>query len=193
MGTWKTTKYEAIVVGVSSGGFSVLNRLLPELKSDFPVPLIIVRHLHPNSDDFIIRKLDKKCSLKAKEADEKESVLPGHIYFAPPNYHLLIEMDNTFSFSVSDHVNYARPSIDVLFGSASDVYREKLIGIILTGANNDGSQGLKIIKKRGGITMVQDPQNAETAMMPKSAIETTTIDYILPVEEMVHVLNRILE
>lgn len=176
----KKSKYEAIVMGVSAGGYSVLNEILPAFTNVFPVPIIIVRHMHQNSDDYTVRELDKKCKLAVKIADEKEIVEAGNIYFAPPNYHLLIERDYTFSLSVSEHVNYARPSVDVLFESASDVYRNKLIGVILTGANNDGSKGLNIIKNRGGIAIVQDPDSAEMDAMPKAAMQLAEIDYVLP-------------
>lgn len=187
----KKTKYEAIVVGVSAGGYAVLNKILPDFASDFPVPVIIVRHMHHDSDDYSIRELDKKCALTVKIADEKELVEAGNIYFAPPNYHLLIERDHTFSLSVAEHVNYARPSVDVLFESASDVYRNKLIGVILTGANNDGSKGLNIIKNRGGIAIVQDPDSAEMAAMPKSAMQRTEIDYVLPPDKIALQLTKL--
>ena len=189
MNKTRPVKFEAIVAGITAGGYAVLNRILPALKRDFPVPLIFVRHIHPNSNDYLIGELDKKCTLVVKQADEKEKITTGHVYFASPNYHLLIDWDHTFSLSVSEYINYARPSIDVLFESASDVYRDKLIGIILTGANNDGSRGLKTIKERGGITIVQDPKSAEMDMMPKSAIETVETDYILPVDEIAPLLT----
>jgi len=189
--TKSSVKFEAIVAGVSAGGYAVLNQILPALKKDFPVPLIIVRHMHPNSSDYLISELDKKCALSVKQADEKEEISAGYIYFAAPNYHLLIERDRTFSLSVSEYINYARPSIDVLFESASEVYGNKIIGIILTGANNDGSNGMKTIKEHGGVTIVQDPDNAEMEMMPKSAIEATTIDYIVPANEIASLLTKL--
>ena len=111
---------------------------------------------------------------------DKEAIKPANVYFAPPNYHLLINDDKTFSLSIDDKVNYARPSIDVLFESAVDVYAPWLVGVILTGANNDGAQGLRLIKERGGLAIVQDPQTAESAYMPKAALEATQVDYVLP-------------
>ncbi len=179
-------KYEAIVIGVSAGGMKALNTILRRLPSDFALSIIIVQHVHPDSDAFTVKFLNDRCSLTVKQADEKELILPGVIYIAPPNYHLLVEEDKTFSLSTDKHIYYARPSIDVLFETAADVFNEKLIGIILTGANEDGSQGLRKIKESGGLTIVQDPDTAEVDTMPKAAIASTKIDYILPLEKIGH-------
>jgi two-component system chemotaxis response regulator CheB len=122
--------------------------------------------------------------LKIKYAEDKEKIRKGCVYIAPPDYHLLIEDDRTFSLSVDAPVNYSRPSIDVLFESASDVFSEHIIGIILTGANSDGSLGLKRIKERGGLTIVQSPQSAEYPVMPTAAIAETDVDYVLDIEEI---------
>jgi two-component system chemotaxis response regulator CheB len=177
-------KYEAIVIGVSSGGMMTLNTILRHLPSDFALSIIIVQHQHPESDDFIAKFLDARCSLTVKQAEEKEIIMPGKIYIAPPNYHLLVEEDKTFSLSINKHVHFARPSIDVLFETAADAFGEKLVGIILTGANQDGSHGLKKIKESGGLTIVQDPDTAEVATMPEAAIASTKVDYILPLENI---------
>ncbi len=177
-------KYEAIVIGVSSGGMITLNTILRHLPSDFVLSIIIVQHQHPESDDFIAKFLDSRCSLTVKQADEKEIILPGVIYIAPPNYHLMIEEDRTFSLTIDKRVLYARPSIDILFETAADVFGEKLVGIILTGANEDGSHGLRKIKESGGLTIVQDPDTAEVDTMPKAAIASTKVDYILPLEKI---------
>ncbi|MCJ7616258.1 MAG: chemotaxis protein CheB, partial [Desulfobacterales bacterium] len=121
-------KYEAIVIGVSSGGMITLDKILRHLPSDFALSIIIVQHQHPDSDDFLAKFLDARCSLTVKEADEKEIIMPGKIYIAPPNYHLLVEENKTLSLSTNKHVNFARPSIDVLFETAADVFGEKLVG-----------------------------------------------------------------
>ena len=142
--------YKAIVIGASAGGMKALQTILKCLNKNFPIPVIIVQHLHPQGDDFMARHLDTTCPMRVKESENREMIEPGTVYLAPPNYHLLIEKDKTFSFSTENRVNYCRPSIDVLFESAADVYGSNLIGIILTGANNDGALGLKIIKKQGG-------------------------------------------
>jgi len=182
-------KIEAVVIGVSAGGMEALRKIIPELPPDYPIPIIVVQHLHPSSDDFMAQDLDKRCSLKVKQADEKEQIRSGYVYIAPPNYHLLIEKDRTFSLSVSDLVNYARPAIDVLFESASDVYRDRLACIVLTGANKDGTSGAKRIKENGGIVIAQDPETAEVETMPKSVIDAGMVDLILPLDKIADFLK----
>lgn len=184
-------RYDIVVVGVSSGGMAALSIILPMLSQDFTLPVIIVQHQHPHADDFLVRYLNEKCRIPVKHAEEKALIEPATIYLASPNYHLLIEQDRTFSFSIAAHVNYARPSIDVLFETAADTFGANTIGIILTGANNDGSYGLKMIHECGGLTIVQDPATAEATEMPRAAIEATEIDYILPLAEIGHMLNTL--
>ena len=183
--------YEAIVMGASAGGMNALQTILRCLEKKFPIPIIIAQHLHPEGDDYMARHLNTICQLRVKESENREMIKPGTVYLAPPNYHLLIEKDKTFSFSTDDRVNYCRPSIDVLFESAADVYGSKLIGIILTGANNDGALGMKKIKKQGGLTIVQDPSTSEVEIMPSSVIQLTTVDYIFPLEEIGPLLVKI--
>jgi len=173
-----------VVIGVSAGGLHALSTVLPALPATFPVPVVVVQHLSPTSDNYSTRYLDSISAIRVKEVDEKEIILPGIVYTAPPNYHVLIEDDMTFSLSVEDRINFARPSVDVLFESAADVYGSGLIGVILTGANNDGSKGLKRIKDAGGLAVVQDPETAEVDGMPRAAIENTTVDRILKLEEV---------
>jgi two-component system chemotaxis response regulator CheB len=172
------------VSGSSAGGINALTKLLSVLPADFSLPIVIVQHLHPESGHHLPHILGTKSALKIKQADEKELIKKGWVYLAPPNYHLLIEEDFTFSLSLESPVNYSRPSIDVLFESAVYAYRQHLIGIILTGANHDGSLGLKKIKEMGGFTIVQDPKTAEADAMPKSAIASTQIDKILPLQDI---------
>lgn len=183
--------YEAIVVGTSAGGLEALQRLLSPLPADFALPVMVVQHRLPTLNDFLTQTLNQACALTVKEADEKEPITPGMVYLAPANYHLLVERDKTFSISIDAKVNYSRPSIDVLFETASDAYVSKLIGIILTGANRDGTLGLKKIKTRGGLTMAQNPSTAEVEMMPRSAIEASVIDKILTLEGMSLFLTRL--
>ena len=180
-----------MVIGVSAGGMEALGAILPLLPADFALPVIIVQHRYNEAGDYMEQNLNLKCQGIVKQADEKESIEAGHVYFAPPNYHLLIENDRTFSLSVDNPVNYARPSVDVLFETAADVYGERLIGVILTGANNDGSQGLKKIKERDGLAVVQDPQTAEAELMPRAAIAATEVDHILPLDKIVPFLVKI--
>lgn len=179
-----TKRYEAVVIGVSAGGLKALSTICSFLPADFPLSIIVVQHMHPNSDNFLAHHLNEICPVKVKQADEKERIESGVIYIAPPNYHLLIEEDKAFSLTVDAPVNFARPSIDVLFESAADVYGGYLIGIILTGANDDGSRGLKKIKESGGLTIVQDPKTAEAAAMPQAARAAAKPDHVLPLEEI---------
>jgi len=171
--------YDAIVIGASAGGFAALSEVLPRLAEGLPQAVVVVQHLYPGSGGYLIEFLSRRCVLPVKEAEEKEPLLPGTIYLAPSGYHLLIERDRTFSLSVDDKVHYARPSIDVLFESAAEAYGAKLIGVILTGANDDGAAGLAAIKGQGGLAIVQDPTTAEVPYMPQSAIKATVVDHVL--------------
>ncbi len=182
--------YQAIVIGASSGGLQVLKQLLPALPAEFSCPILIVQHISPVSENYLTVILDKISQIRVKEADEKEIILPGTAYVAPPDYHMLVETDKTLSFSVEDKVNYSRPSIDVLFQTASDTYKEHLIGILLTGANADGSEGMSYIKKGGGFTIVQDPAESESPFMPKSAIQHNPPDLILTLDGIIEQLLK---
>lgn len=181
-------KYRAVVIGASAGGIHAIKAIIMALPGNFHLPIIIVQHISPLSDNYWITLMDSLSALTVKEADEKEKIRKGTIYITPPNYHLLIERDETFSLSIDPKVNYARPSIDVLFESAADVYKDQLIGVILTGANSDGANGLRRIKEYGGLAIVQDPATAESASMPTAAIAATQVDYILPLEEIIDIL-----
>jgi two-component system chemotaxis response regulator CheB len=191
MGPMLLTKYQIIVIGGSAGAMAALTKLLPAFPVGYPLPIVIAQHLHPWQDDYHLEHFGDQCALTVKEARDKESIEAGSIYFAPPNYHLLINDDKTFSLSIDNKVNYARPSIDVLFESAVDVYAPWLIGVILTGANNDGAEGLRLIKEKGGLTIVQDPKTAESSYMPKAALEATSLDYVLSLAEIGKLLLEI--
>jgi two-component system chemotaxis response regulator CheB len=184
-------KYKAIVIGVSSGGMNALKIILPSLPADFALPVIIVQHVGARSDGTWIELLNNISPLRIKEADEKEKIEKGNVYVAPPNYHLLVEKDETFSLSVDEKVNYARPAIDVLFESAAEAYKDELIGIILTGSNSDGTAGIEKIKMHGGLTIAQDPETAESSYMPASAIATNKIDHVLSIEKIINLLLKI--
>lgn len=176
--------YKAVVIGASAGGIEALGKILTKLPSNFSVPILIVQHLSPDSDGYMARRFNELCGLIVKEVDEKEKALPGTVYIAPPNYHFLVELDETLSLTIDEKVNYARPSIDVLFESAADAYGDKLIGVVLTGANRDGSKGLKKITGNGGLAIVQDPYTAVASSMPKAAIKIANVDYVLTVDEI---------
>jgi two-component system chemotaxis response regulator CheB len=147
-----------------------------------------VQHVGANSNSHWIKLLNEKSNLNLKEADEKEKIENGTVYFAPPNYHLLIEKDKTFSLTIDERVNFARPSIDVLFESAAEAYKNTLIGIVLTGSNNDGNQGIKRIKECGGLVIIQDPTTAESPYMPMSAISVVESDHILSIKNIIALL-----
>jgi two-component system chemotaxis response regulator CheB len=181
--------YKIIVIGTSAGGMDALKTILPLLPPAFPVPIVIVQHVSSLSNGFMIQYLNSISSIRVKEAEEKELLSPGTVYFAPPNYHLLIEDSHSLSLSVEKKVNYARPSIDVLFESAVYAYGKSIIGVILTGANNDGAKGIANIKKAGGYTIVQRPETAYADSMPRAAIAEAAPDLIIPLEEIGLVLR----
>ena len=182
-------KYKAVVIGTSAGGMDALKAPLPTLPHDFPMPVIVVHHISPESrDNYLIEFFNGLCRLNVKEASEKETVEAGNVYFAPAGYHLLVERDRTFSLSVDKKVQYSRPSVDVLFESAAEVYSSALIGIILTGANSDGAEGLKAIKDNSGLTVVQDPETAESDFMPLAALRASETDHILPLARIAELL-----
>lgn len=183
--------YEAIVIGVSSGGLNALKIMFSLLPANFKTPVIIVLHRGPRADSQWIKILNDKSNLLVKEADEKEKIEKGKVYIAPANYHLLIEKDKTFSLTIDERVNFARPSIDVLFESAADAYKNKLIGLVLTGLSSDGSKGIKRIKESGGLAIVQDPETAESPYMPASAIAAIKPDYVLSLDDIIALLIKI--
>jgi len=180
--------YKAVVIGASAGGFHALRKLLTKLPKGFSMPIFIVQHISPTSDNYMAQFLNGKAELKVKEADEKEIIVGGTVYIAPPNYHLLIEEDLTISLSTEGKVNYSRPSIDILFESAAYVYGDSLIGIVLTGANSDGATGLHTIKKFGGYCIVQEPTEAESTAMPLAAIEKVSPNDVLKLSDIAKLL-----
>lgn len=175
---------EAIVVGASAGGLQTMMNLFSKLPADLPVPILVVQHTRPDDESLLAELIGRETSLKVIEAEDKIEIKPGYIYIAPPNYHLLVEDKNTIALSTEERVNYSRPSIDLLFESAVRVYLANLIGIILTGANNDGSRGISLIADAGGITIAQSPESAEFKVMPQAAIATGNVKFILNIEEM---------
>ena len=183
--------YRAVAVGVSMGGVEALRILLSGLPADFPLPLLIVHHISAAPGSNLATILNEHSALLVKEADTDEAVTPGTAYLAPPNYHLLVERDETLALSVDPPVNFARPSVDVLFSSAADAFGSGLIGVILTGAGADGSQGLKMVKERGGLAIVQDPAEAEANGMPRSALAAVQADYVLPLRGIGPLLCRL--
>ncbi len=183
--------YDFVVIGVSAGGMEALSRIIPELPGDFPLPVSIVQHVKKGTDDFLANYLNSLSSLRVKEAAWREKIKPGTVYIAPAGYHLLIEKDRTFGLSVDPAVNFAIPSIDVLFETAAGVYGPKLVGVVLTGANRDGSNGLKKIKENGGMAIVQNPDDARNPEMPRSAIEAVKADRVVELCKISQILKEI--
>lgn len=179
-----------VVIGSSWGGLNALSNILSKMPADTSVPILIVQHQHKNSDGLLTGILKQRTALKVHEGEEKEIIEPGCVYLAPAGYHMLVESDGSISLSTDELINYSRPSVDVLFESAAEVYRSKAIGVVLTGANNDGAMGIKKIKKFGGLTIVQDPKTAEADSMPKAAIKATEIDYIETLDNIADLLIK---
>ena len=176
--------YEAVVIGVSKGGMAALKMILSAMPQDLSIPVIIVQHQAPSEGSNLAQLLNSMVAIEVREAQLGEIVAAGSVYLSVAGYHLLIEKDKTFSLSVDPPVNFSRPSIDVLFESAADAYGDKLVGIVLTGANADGSQGLKRIAKNGGLTVVQDPETAEASAMPEAAIAATDVNHVLSLSDI---------
>lgn len=182
------SRYDAVAIGCSAGGLAALDRILPGLPADFPAAVIILMHSAPESRNLLVELLGRRCRMPVLEATEKNPLRPGTIYVAPPAYHLLIEDDRTFSLSADEKVNYSRPSIDVLFESAAHAFRERLIGLILSGANRDGSAGLRAVADVGGLCLVQDPADAQAAFMPEAAIQSCPLARVLTLEAIAQAL-----
>ena len=172
-----------IVVGASLGGMKALRLILQALPADFPETIAVVLHRHRESDDLLVNLLQHGSRLPVTEVVDKEGICPGRVYLAPPDYHLLVEPAG-FSLSTDDPVQFARPSIDVLFESAADTYGRGLIAVVLTGANNDGALGAARIQEKGGLVVVQDPATADGPAMPLAAIAATGTRRIFPPEQI---------
>lgn len=183
--------YEALVMGASAGGMQHIRALLLALPPDFPLATVVVVHVAERFDERWVRHLDQLAAVRVKEAEEKEPLLPGHVYLAPGDYHLLVEADRSFSLSTEERVNFARPSIDVLFGTAADAYGPDLVGVVLSGGSADGALGLKHINQRGGLTVVQDPATAEAPAMPLAAMQACPPDHLLSPAAMLQLLIHI--
>ncbi len=162
---------EAVVIGASAGALDALSIILPALPGGFRLPVIVVVHVPPDKRSMLVELFQAKCRIPVREAEDKEPIDRGTLYFAPPDYHLLVETDKSLSVSSDEPVLFSRPSIDVMFESATDAYGSALIAIILTGANQDGAKGLKAVAEAGGVALVQNPDGAFASAMPEAAIE----------------------
>lgn len=184
--------YELLVIGGSAGSLEALLQLLPALQSETSLAILLVLHRR-SGESLLANLLSDRTPWPVKEAEEKEPLLAGTIYIAPADYHLLIEKAKTVSLDYSEKVHYSRPSIDVTFEAAAEVYGAAVIGVLLSGANADGAAGLKKIKEAGGYVLVQDPKDAQVAYMPQQAIAQGNVDCVVPVAEMAAVLHRLLD
>jgi two-component system chemotaxis response regulator CheB len=184
---------EALVIGASAGAVEALGLLLPALPREARIPVVVVVHLPPNRPSLLPELFTPRCQVRVREPEDKEPLTPGSVWFAPSNYHLLIESDRTFSLSVDEPVKFSRPSIDVLFESAADAYGSKLCAIVLTGSNDDGALGARAVRSAGGLVVVQDPETAEAKEMPNAAIALANPQLIASLPTLVEFLRQATE
>jgi two-component system chemotaxis response regulator CheB len=182
-------RIEAIVIGASAGGVEALGLILPSLPAKFRPAVLIVLHLPRERPSLLVEIYEKRCALPIREADDKEPIEPGTIYFAPPDYHMLVERNRQIALSTEEPVHFSRPSVDVLFESAADAFGSRLLGVILTGANEDGAAGLHAIHRAGGVTVVQQPDSAKVPLMVVSALQRNPADFVLSLPEIAELLK----
>jgi two-component system chemotaxis response regulator CheB len=182
---------EAIVIGASAGAVEALSVVLPALPAGYGHPIIVVVHVPPDKKTFLIDVFRRKCRMTVQEAEDKEKIRGGVIYFAPSDYHLLVEKDHFLSLSGDEPVRFSRPSIDVLFESAADAYGPHLVGVILTGANEDGTDGLSAVSRAGGTAVVQRPDEAFAPAMPSAALAACPDARVLSLEEIAVYLQEV--
>lgn len=189
----KNKKFEAVVIGGSAGSFTIITQILAEMPQPFALPIFMCLHRLKDKREGFKEALEIKSKIKIEEPDDKTLIHHNIAYLAPANYHMLIENKKLISLSTTDLVQFSRPSIDVLFESAADVYKDKLLAILLSGANKDGAEGMRMIKERGGFTVIQDLSTCSMITMPEAALRLTAIDIQLkPVEitEFLKILNH---
>ncbi|MBN2662683.1 MAG: chemotaxis protein CheB [Bacteroidales bacterium] len=180
-----------VVIGGSAGSFQTVLKLLEELPKNYPYPVFLVLHRLKNVRSGFIEALSIKSKLKLIEPADKDPIEAGKVYLAPANYHMYIQFDNTFSLSTEETINHSRPAIDITFSSLAFSYTNKVVGVLLSGANKDGSLGLKDISTNGGITVVQDPNEAQIQTMPQAALDIIDVDKILSAEEIINFVTKL--
>ena len=183
--------YKAVIIGGSAGSFQVVTKIISSLPKDFPLPIFLCLHRLKHVRSGFVEALSIKSGLPIKEPHDKEPIKPGNIYLAPANYHMYIELGNKLTLSTEESVNHSRPSIDLSFMSAAYNYKQKLIGIILSGANKDGAMGLKKVKDYGGVTIVQDPKQCQVPTMTTASMQATKVDHVFKVEEIIFYLLKL--
>jgi two-component system chemotaxis response regulator CheB len=183
--------FKAVAIGASAGGVQALLQILPPLPAAYPLPILIVVHVPPDRDNALVALFRNRCQLEVKEAEDKEPARPSVVYFAPSDYHLLVEADGTLSLSSDDLLNHSRPSIDVLFESAADAFGPAMAGVILTGANEDGAVGLQAVCKAGGAAIVEQPEGAYAPLMPSAARKACPDADVLTLEAIAIYLQQL--
>jgi two-component system chemotaxis response regulator CheB len=186
-------RIEALVIGASAGGIEALLTLLPALPATMKLAVICILHMPPDRESRLAELFNERVPVTVRDAVDKEEIRPGFVYFAVPGYHLSVERDRTFSLSCEPPVHFARPAIDVLMESAADAYGSALAGVLLTGANQDGADGMARIKAGGGLTIVQDPKEAQSATMPQQAIAKSAPHLVLPLARIAALLPTLEE
>ncbi len=179
-----TGDIDAVAIGASAGGVEVLSVLLSALPASCRASFFIVMHIPRERPSLLADVFNAKCALPVREAEDKEPVQPGTVYFAPPDYHLLLDRGPALALSSDEPVHFSRPSIDVLFDSAADIYGERLLGLILTGANQDGAEGLAAVGRAGGRTVVQEPGGAAVPFLPEAALQVGPVDFVLSLAQL---------
>ena len=184
-------RIDAVVIGASAGGIEALTVLLPALARGLQPPVFVVVHLPRDRPSLLADIFAPKCAVPVREAEDKEMVASGTVYFAPNDYHLLVDQGPQLALSADEPVHHSRPSVDVLFESAVDVYKDRLLGIILTGANEDGATGLAAVHDAGGVTVVQRPDTALAPLMALSALKLRPADWVLTLNEIAAMLRTL--
>ncbi len=183
--------YKAVVIGGSAGSFQGIVKILSQLPQGFPLPIIMCLHRLKHVRNGFVEALSLKSVIQVTEPYDKESIKKGGVYLAPSNYHMSVELGNYFAMSTEEMINNSRPAIDITLGTAAYVYRDKLIGILLSGANRDGGMGMKHIKDKGGLTIVQEPAECMIDTMPKAAMALTKIDHVMKVDSIIDFLKEL--
>jgi two-component system, chemotaxis family, protein-glutamate methylesterase/glutaminase len=181
---------DLVIIGASWGGLRAVGEILRGLPEDFPAPVVVIQHRQESAENLLAGLLDRQGPLNVVDAEDKSPLKPGCVHVAPPGYHVLIEPGH-IELSVEAQVRHSRPSIDVAFESAAHAYGDGVIGVVLTGANEDGAEGLARIRRRGGIGVVQDPDTAERPRMPAAAIDAADPQYVCPLPEIAPLLVRL--
>lgn len=185
-------EYKVVVVGGSAGSLDIILKIISSADATDSILYIIVMHRKNDTNSVLPGLVSSRTKLKVKEVEDKDYILPGHIYIAPPDYHLLLENENTFSLDASEKIYFSRPSIDVTFESVAEVFGASVIGVLLSGANADGAHGLSTIHQAGGFTIVQDPESAEVDYMPRQAIDKLKPDIVISADEIPGFLKKLI-